>query len=155
MHKSDCQRWLWLFLTRSVIFLHMAVGTQAGCRGACQNTDFYIKIAFNKIFFWFIYLFFGLIQFLIWHVFILYLSSTLPLFYISTPSFILCLIKAQLVDLRSELTEAKSERTVVEKEVHDLLLQLHSLQLQLNAKQGQVEDSDIIKDRLVCRTKND
>ncbi|XP_032440961.1 Golgi-associated PDZ and coiled-coil motif-containing protein isoform X1 [Xiphophorus hellerii] len=59
-------------------------------------------------------------------------------------------LEAQLVDLRSELTEAKSERTVVEKEVHDLLLQLHSLQLQLNAKQGQVEDSDIIKDRLLA-----
>lgn len=58
-------------------------------------------------------------------------------------------LEAQLVDLRSELTEAKSERAVVEKEAHDLLLQLHALQLQLSSKQGQAEDSDTIKDRLV------
>ncbi|XP_068199299.1 Golgi-associated PDZ and coiled-coil motif-containing protein isoform X5 [Antennarius striatus] len=57
-------------------------------------------------------------------------------------------LEAQLVDLRSELTEAKAERTVVEREVHDQLLQIHALQLQLQAKQGQVEDSDSIKDRL-------
>lgn len=37
----------------------------------------------------------------------------------------------------------------MEREVHDQLLQLHSLQLQLCAKQGQAEDSDTIKDRLV------
>lgn len=70
--------------------------------------------------------------------------STLLSFYSSTP-----LLQAQLVDLRSELTEAKAERAVVEREVHDQLLQLHALQLQLHAKQGQAEDSDTIKDRLV------
>lgn len=58
-------------------------------------------------------------------------------------------VQAQLVDLRSELTEAKAERAVVEREVHDQLLQIHALQLQLHAKQGQDEDSDTIKDRLV------
>lgn len=58
-------------------------------------------------------------------------------------------LQAQLVDLRSELTEAKAERAVAEREVHDLLLQLHALQLQLRAQQGQTEDSDTIKDRLV------
>lgn len=61
--------------------------------------------------------------------------------------------QAQLVDQRSELTEVKAEREVMEREVHDQLLQLHSLQLQLYAKQGQAEDSDTIKDRLVCRTR--
>lgn len=60
-------------------------------------------------------------------------------------------LQAQLVDLRSEVTEAKAERAVVEREVHDQLLQLHALQLQLHAKQGQAEDSDSIKDRLVGR----
>lgn len=55
------------------------------------------------------------------------------------------------MDLRSELTDAKAERAVIEKEVHDQLLQLHALQLQLHAKQGQAEDSDSIKDRLVGR----
>lgn len=59
--------------------------------------------------------------------------------------------QAQLVDQRSELTEVKAEREVMEQEVHDQLLQLHSLQLQLYAKQGQAEDSDTIKDRLVGR----
>uniref|UniRef100_A0A672ZBJ0 Golgi-associated PDZ and coiled-coil motif containing n=1 Tax=Sphaeramia orbicularis TaxID=375764 RepID=A0A672ZBJ0_9TELE len=58
-------------------------------------------------------------------------------------------LEAQLVDLRSELTEAQAEREVVEREVHDQLLQLHALQLQLHAKQGQSEDSESIKDRLV------
>ncbi|TWW68210.1 Golgi-associated PDZ and coiled-coil motif-containing protein CFTR-associated ligand [Takifugu flavidus] len=58
-------------------------------------------------------------------------------------------LEAQLVDQRSELTEVKAEREVMEREVHDQLLQLHSLQLQLYAKQGQAEDSDTIKDRLV------
>lgn len=53
------------------------------------------------------------------------------------------------MDLRSELTEAKAERAVVEREVHDQLLQIHALQLQLHSKQGQDEDSDTIKDRLV------
>lgn len=61
--------------------------------------------------------------------------------------------QAQLVDQRSELTEVKAEREVLEREVHDQLLHLHSLQLQLYAKQGQAEDSDTIKDRLVCRTR--
>lgn len=61
--------------------------------------------------------------------------------------------QAQLVDQRSELTEVKAEREVMEREVHDQLLQLHSLQLQLYAKQGQAEESDTIKDRLVCRTR--
>lgn len=61
--------------------------------------------------------------------------------------------QAQLLDQRSELTEVKAEREVLEREVHDQLLQLHSLQLQLYAKQGQAEDSDTIKDRLVCRTR--
>lgn len=56
------------------------------------------------------------------------------------------------MDQRSELTEVKAEREVMEQEVHDQLLQLHSLQLQLYAKQGQAEDSDTIKDRLVGRT---
>lgn len=56
------------------------------------------------------------------------------------------------MDQRSELTEVKAERAVMEREVHDQLLQLHSLQLQLYAKQGQAEDSDTIKDRLVGRT---
>lgn len=60
-------------------------------------------------------------------------------------------LQAQLVDLRSELTEAKAERAAIEREVHDQLLQLHALQLQLHAKQGQAEDSDSIKDRLVSR----
>lgn len=60
--------------------------------------------------------------------------------------------QAQLVDQRSEITEVKAEREVLEREVHDQLLQLHSLQLQLYAKQGQAEDSDSIKDRLVCWT---
>lgn len=55
------------------------------------------------------------------------------------------------MDLRSELTEAKAERAAIEREVHDQLLQLHALQLQLHAKQGQAEDSDSIKDRLVSR----
>lgn len=64
-------------------------------------------------------------------------------------SVLLFLPQAQLVDLRSELTEAKAERAVVEREVHDQLLQLHALQLQLHAKQGQAEESDSIKDRLV------
>lgn len=53
------------------------------------------------------------------------------------------------MDQRSELTEVKAERQVMEREVHDQLLQLHSLQLQLYAKQGQAEDSESIKDRLV------
>lgn len=53
------------------------------------------------------------------------------------------------MDQRSELTEVKAERDVLEREVHDQLLQLHSLQLQLYAKQGQAEDSDTIKDKLV------
>lgn len=66
--------------------------------------------------------------------------------YSSTPP-----LQAQLVDLRSELTEAKAERAAIEREVHDQLLQLHALQLQLHAKQGQAEDSDSIKDRLVSR----
>ena len=56
------------------------------------------------------------------------------------------------MDLRSELTETKAERAVIEREVHDQLLQLHALQLQLHAKQGQAEDSDTIKDRLVGAT---
>lgn len=56
------------------------------------------------------------------------------------------------MDQRSELTEVKAEREVMEREVHDQLLQLHSLQLQLYAKQGQAEDSDTIKDRLVGGT---
>lgn len=55
------------------------------------------------------------------------------------------------MDLRSELTEAKAERAVVERDVHDQLLQLHALQLQLHAKQGQAEDSDSIKGKLVGR----
>lgn len=55
------------------------------------------------------------------------------------------------MDLRSELTDAQSERVVFEREVHDQLLQLHALQLQLHAKQGQAEDSDSIKDRLVSK----
>lgn len=58
------------------------------------------------------------------------------------------------MDLRSELTEAKAERAVVEREVHDQLLQIHALQLQLHAKQGQDEDSDTIKDRLVGQKMN-
>ncbi|KAK0156463.1 Golgi-associated PDZ and coiled-coil motif-containing protein [Merluccius polli] len=58
-------------------------------------------------------------------------------------------LEAQLVDLRSELTDEQAERTVVEREVHDQLLQLHALQLQLHVKQGQTEDSDSIKDKLV------
>uniref|UniRef100_A0A3Q0RUK0 Golgi-associated PDZ and coiled-coil motif containing n=1 Tax=Amphilophus citrinellus TaxID=61819 RepID=A0A3Q0RUK0_AMPCI len=58
-------------------------------------------------------------------------------------------LEAQLVDLRSELTEAKAARAVAEREVHDLLLQLHALQLQLHVKQGQAEESDSIKDKLV------
>lgn len=58
-------------------------------------------------------------------------------------------LQAQLVDIRSELTDAKAERAALEKEVHDQLLQLHALQLQLHAKQGQAEDSDTIKGRLV------
>uniref|UniRef100_A0A3Q3A389 Golgi-associated PDZ and coiled-coil motif containing n=1 Tax=Kryptolebias marmoratus TaxID=37003 RepID=A0A3Q3A389_KRYMA len=62
-------------------------------------------------------------------------------------------LEAQLVDLHSELTEVKAEKTVVEKEVHDLLLQLHALQLQLRVQQGQTEDSDSIKDKLVGRTR--
>ncbi|KAG7239165.1 hypothetical protein INR49_029916, partial [Caranx melampygus] len=61
-------------------------------------------------------------------------------------------LEAQLVDLRSELTEAKAERAAVERELHDQLLQLHALQLQLHAKQGQAEDSDTIKGRLVGGT---
>lgn len=55
------------------------------------------------------------------------------------------------MDQRSELTEVKAERDVLEREVHDQLLQLHSLQLQVYAKQGQTEDSDTIKDKLVGR----
>lgn len=72
--------------------------------------------------------------------------TSLPL--VHPPSSI-SLLQAQLVDLRSELTEAKAERAAVERELHDQLLQLHALQLQLHAKQGQAEDSDTIKDRLV------
>lgn len=56
------------------------------------------------------------------------------------------------MDLRSELTEAKAARVVAEREVHDLLLQLHALQLQFHVKQGQAEESDSIKDKLVGRT---
>ncbi|XP_037100147.1 Golgi-associated PDZ and coiled-coil motif-containing protein isoform X2 [Syngnathus acus] len=61
-------------------------------------------------------------------------------------------LEAQLLDLRSELSDAKAERAVVEREVHDQLLQLHALQLQLHAKEGQVPDSESIKDRLPAPT---
>lgn len=60
-----------------------------------------------------------------------------------------CVLQAQLVDLRSELTDVQAEKAVVEKEVHEQLLQLHAMQLKLQAKGGQAVDSDSIKDRMV------
>lgn len=61
----------------------------------------------------------------------------------------MCVLQAQLVDLRSELTDVQAEKAVVEKEVHEQLLQLHAMQLKLQAKGGQAVDSDSIKDRMV------